>query len=187
MAFPFKKKKMTPEKENLHPLGYFSKLHGYKGELTASLNTANNLDYENLEHIFVEVAGKLVPYFIETIEYKTNSTMKVKLEGIENEADAKALVKCSIYIQPEDISDSDNDKLALRALQGFKVIDAEKGEIGTVSFVEESDVNPLLVIQSDKKEILLPLNEQFFDEINQETKTVYINAPEGLIDFYLEQ
>jgi len=49
---------MIPEKEDLHSLGYFSKLHGYKGELTASLKTDNNKDYERLENIFVEVARK---------------------------------------------------------------------------------------------------------------------------------
>jgi len=178
---------MIPEKEDLHSLGYFSKLHGYKGELTASLKTDNNKDYERLENIFVEVAGKLIPYFIETIEYKTNSTMKVKLEGIDSEALAKPLVKCGIFINPEDISESDNESLALHALQGFKVIDDEKGEIGIVDHIEESDVNPLMIIMFGKKEILLPLNQDFFEEIDQENQTVYISAPDGLIDFYLEQ
>jgi 16S rRNA processing protein RimM len=178
---------MIPEKKDLHALGYFSKLHGYKGELTAALNTDNNRDYVGLENIFVEVAGKLVPYFIETIEYKTNTTMKVKLEGIDSEALAKPLVKCGIYIEPEFVSDADNESLALHALGGFKVIDAEKGEIGVVDHIEESDVNPLMIINSNGKEILLPLNMDFFEEIDQENETVYINAPGGLIDFYLEQ
>lgn len=178
---------MIPEKKDLHVLGYFSKLHGYKGELTASLNTDNNRDYEGLENIFVEVAGRLVPYFIESIQYKTNSTMKVKLEGIDSEALAKPLVKCSIYIHLEDISEADIESLALHALGGFKVIDAEKGEIGVVARIEESPVNPLMVIASQGKEILLPLNRDFFEEINQDEETVYINAPGGLIDFYLEQ
>lgn len=176
---------MTPEKDDLYPLGYFSKLHGYKGELTASLQTSNNTDYEELEHIFVEVHGSLVPYFIEEIGYKTNSTMKVKLEGIDTEEAAKQLVKCKIFINPEDISEADNEWLSLYGLEGFTVIDKEKGEIGRVERIEKSDVNPLLIIQSGNKEILLPLNLDFFKEIIQEDKIVHISAPEGLIDFYL--
>lgn len=176
---------MTPKKEELHLLGYFIRLHGYKGELTASLKTTNNVDYEELEHVFIESDGRLTPYFIESIEYKTNTTMKVKLEGIDSEALAKPLVKCAIYINPEDISDEDNQMLSLHALQGFTVVDEEKGEIGVVSHIEESNVNPIMVIDGGKKDILLPLHSEFFKEINQETKTVYIKAPEGLIDFYL--
>ncbi len=178
---------MIPQKEDLHLLGYFSKLHGYKGELTASLKTANNQDYLDLEHIFVEVAGQLTPYFIENIEFKTNSTLKVKLEDIDTEAQAKALVKCSIYIHPEDISDEDYETLELHAIVGYQVIDAEKGAIGNVLRIEESATNPLLIINSGKKEILLPLNQDFFQSIDHEQKIIHITAPSGLIDFYLEQ
>jgi 16S rRNA processing protein RimM len=175
------------EKSNLHCVGYFSKLHGYKGELTGTLDTGNVRDYVDLEHIFVEVKGQLVPYAVELIEYKTNSTVKVKLEGIDSEEKAKPLVKCSIYIQKEDMSESDDNRAALRSISGFKVIDAEKGEIGKVERIEESSTNPLIVIHSGKIEILLPLNEDFIEKIDTKKKQLHIQAPAGLIDFYLSE
>lgn len=177
----------TPQREDLHCLGYFSKLHGYKGELTATLDTSNIKDYENLQHIFVDMRGQLIPFFIELIEYKTNATAKVKLEGIDSEEKAKTLVKCSIFIQPDDLSETDSDKVALRSLEGFKVVDEEKGEIGKVLRIEELNNNPLMVIIAGKKEILLPLNQDFFKKIDRRKKIVEIAAPGGLIDFYLEQ
>lgn len=176
-----------PDKKDLHNLGYFSKLHGYKGELTAVLDTPDIRDYLGLQHIFIEVKGQLVPYFITLIEYKTNTSTKVKLEGVDTEEQAKQLVKSSIYISLEDICESDQEKLALRSIGGFKVLDSEKGLIGTVARIEEINNNPLLVINAGKKEILMPLNEDFFEKIDRKKKEVHINAPEGLIDFYLEQ
>jgi 16S rRNA processing protein RimM len=176
-----------PDKKNLYQIGYFPKLHGYKGELTAFLDTDDVKAYEVLEHIFVEIHGNLVPYFIELIEYKTNTTAKVKLEGIDNEEQAKGLLKCSIYIDPSQLSESDDNRQALRAIAGFKVFDSSKGLIGTVERIEEINNNPLMVINSGKKEILMPLNEDFIQEINTKKKEVHIEAPEGLIDFYLSQ
>ncbi|MBX7051919.1 MAG: ribosome maturation factor RimM [Flavobacteriales bacterium] len=177
----------TPQREDLHCLGYFSRLHGYKGELTANLDTPDIKDYEDLKHIFVDIRGQLIPFFIELIEYKTNTTAKVKLEGIDSEEKAKQLVKCSIYIQPEDLSETDHDKVALRSLEGFQVMDEEKGNIGKVLRIEELNNNPLMVIMFGKKEILLPLHEDFFRKIDRKKKVVEIAAPPGLIDFYLEQ
>ncbi len=175
----------TPEKAALYNLGYFPRLHGYKGELTATLNTANVKDYENLENIFVEIKGELIPFVISLIEYKTNTTTKVKIEGIDNEEQAKNLVKCGIYIHPEDMSADDQEKEALRAIKGFKVVDEVKGLVGTVARIEEHNNNPLLVIQAGKKEVLIPLNEEFFKKVDRRKKEVQISAPEGLIDFYL--
>lgn len=175
------------ERSDLYCVGYFSKLHGYKGELTATLDTDNVRDYESLKHIFVDVKGQLIPYFIELIEYKTNSTVKVKLEGVDTEDKAKLLVKCSVFIEKKDMSESDDNRVSLRAISGFKVIDAEKGEIGTVERIEEINNNPLIVIHSGKKEILLPLNEDFITNIDQKKKELHIVAPGGLIDFYLNE
>lgn len=176
---------MDFKKEELHELGYFSKLHGYKGELTASLNTTNHRDYTSLQNLFVEVKGTLIPYFIQLLEHKTNTTVKVKLEGIETEEAAKALVKCSIYIQPEFISAADSERLSMRAIAGFKVMDERLGLVGIVSHIEEHPTNPLLVILADKKEILLPLHADFFQKVDRRKKQVDISAPEGLIEFYL--
>lgn len=176
----------APDKSALYNLGYFPRLHGYKGELTATLLTANVRDYEDLKNIFVELKGELVPFVITLIEYKTNTTTKVKLEGIDTEEQAKNLVKCGIYILPEDMSEDDQEKEAMRTITGFKVVDEVKGMIGKITRIEEHNNNPLMVIQSGKKEILIPLNEDFFKRIDRRKKEVQISAPEGLIDFYLE-
>ena len=176
-----------PDKKDLHAIGYFSKLHGFKGELTAALDTGDIHDYENLSVLFLEVKGTLVPYFVELLEYKTNTAAKVKLEGIDTEEKAKALVKSTIYIQKTDMSEPDSDRVALRAIAGYRVFDAEHGDIGIVERIEESSNNPLLVVMYGKIEILIPLNGDFIEAIDDEKREVHIAAPGGLIDFYLNQ
>ncbi len=176
---------MIPDKSELHQLGYFTKLHGYKGELTAFLDTEDWSDYEDIETVFIELKGQLVPYFIETLEYKTNTSVKVKLEGIDSEELAKTLVKARIFIKKEEISEEDETRLELRALQGYQVNDAVKGDIGHIEQVLELAGNPQLEIKYKNKIILLPLHEDFIKEIDHKKKLIKIEAPEGLIDLYL--
>jgi 16S rRNA processing protein RimM len=85
------------------------------------------------------------------------------------------------------MSAPDTDRAALRAITGYTVFDSVHGEIGVVDHIEESPNNPLLVILHGKKEILMPMNGDFFNSIDDEKREVHINAPEGLIDFYLGQ
>lgn len=178
---------MLPEKNNLHYLGSFTKPHGYKGELTAFVDSANMKDYEALQHIYVEVKGQLVPYMVQSMEYKTNKTMKVKLEGIDTEAMAKSLVKSDIYIEPSAMSEPDTLREELRSIQGYDVIDEEEGEIGRVSMIDDNGVNPLIEITSEEAVILLPLHQDFIVEVDHEARTLYVAAPPGLIDFYRSQ
>jgi 16S rRNA processing protein RimM len=176
-----------PSKDELFELGYFSKLHGYKGELTAAINSRELDAYEDLEHIFVEVKDQLVPYMVESIEFKTKSAMKVKLEGIDTEDVARKLIKARIYITKEEMSESDESRAELRAIEGYKVFDDEFGEVGVVLHVDDNQTNPLIEIDANGKQVLLPLHEDFIEEVNHETKELHISAPSGLIEFYLAQ
>jgi 16S rRNA processing protein RimM len=176
---------MAIKKEDLHLLGFFSKLHGYKGELTASFDTVDQEDYTDLENLYVESKGVIVPYFIESIEHKTNTSIKVKLEGIDTEAAAKVLVKCAIYIDKDLVSESDEEQQELRSLEGYHMIDMTHGPIGVLDRIEDNKLNPLMIIQYEDKEILLPMHPDFIEKIDHKKKTVHILAPEGLIDFYL--
>lgn len=169
----------------LHALGTITKLHGYKGELTAELGQSNVKDYEDLTFLFIERKGEIVPYPITSMEYKTQRNIKLKLEGIDSEIAAKALVGCTIFIRPEDISASDRERMEFARIIGYTVIDAEHGDIGKVAAIDDKAMNPLMSIIGQHGEILLPLHPDFFDEINDEQKTVMITAPEGLINFYL--
>ena len=178
---------MTPDKKDLHPLGYFSKLHGFKGELTAALNTDNIRDYESLDHVFVEIRGELIPFIVELIEFKTNTTAKVKLEGIDQESQAKNLVKCSIYIEPEQISEEDDEKLALQHMVGYAVFDKEFGPIGEIVHLEDRGPNPIMTLSFQNKEILIPIHPDFFESIDHDKHEVRLQTPEGLIEFYLNQ
>ncbi len=176
---------MIPPKEDLHELGYITKLHGYKGELTAFIDTSDLSNYEEIETVFLEVKGQLIPYFVELYEPKTNNTVKIRLEGIDNEALAKTLVKSKIFILKEEISQEDEERIELRSIIGFAVIDAKKGEIGTVDEILELSGNPQIQIAFKGKKILLPLQSDFITQLDQKKKILYTDAPEGLIDLYL--
>ena len=94
----------------MHCVGKITKLHGYKGELTVFLDTAKVADYRELQFLFLEIKGSLVPYKIELFEPKTNDSAKVRLAGINDEASAKELLKSLVYVRLSELSVKDEDR-----------------------------------------------------------------------------
>ena len=69
---------------------------------------------------------------------------------------------------------------------GFQVIDKEKGDIGICKdFIDVSN-QPIMQVDKDGKEILIPAVDDIFEEVDREQRILRVAAPEGLIDIYLE-
>lgn len=173
--------------ENLHPIGQVTKLHGFRGELTVFLDTSVPADYENIEGVFLEVKGELIPYRVELLEQKTKNAAKVKLAGVDNEALAKTLVKSRVFIERAKLTAADDMRRQLQDMEGFTVIDAEFGEVGKLLRILELSGNPQLEIAHEKGNVLLPLQENFILSIDHKQREIRVQAPPGLIELFISE
>ena len=60
-----------------------------------------------------------------------------------------------------------------------------RGNTGIVSKIIEMPQQFLLAIEFNGKEILVPIVDEIVKSIDHKTKTIYMEAPEGLIELYL--
>ena len=68
---------------------------------------------------------------------------------------------------------------------GYEVEDVVKGKIGKVTAIADLKQNPLLIIEFEDKEILLPIYEGLIVKVDRKLKRLRVKAPDGLIDLYL--
>ena len=172
-------------KENCFQLGTIAKLHGFKGEVSLFLDVSDYSKYADLDHFFLEMNGSLVPYFIELIKPKNKGFMVVKLEGIDNEEAARLILKKNVYLPDTFLDDLDEKSFYDHEIVGFTVIDSQKGEVGVVKEVIDLKSNPLLSVNFKDKEILIPIFKDLVQKIDRNERTLYIQAPEGLLDIYI--
>jgi 16S rRNA processing protein RimM len=52
--------------------------------------------------------------------------------------------------------------------------------------VNDKPTQSIFVIKYKERQILIPINEEIIKEIDRKNKSIYISAPNGLIDLYLE-
>jgi 16S rRNA processing protein RimM len=167
-------------------IGQIAKLHGYKGGVSLFLDVTHPEDYTQTDCFFVELEGILMPFFVESLKLKNKGFAAVKFQGVDSEKDALSLVKKNVFIPKSDLMEIDHLRFNDHEFIGYEVEDLIKGGIGTVSGVADLKSNPLLIIRFQQKEILLPLVNELIVHLDEEGRKLRVNAPEGLIDLYLD-
>jgi 16S rRNA processing protein RimM len=173
--------------EECFKLGSIARLHSFKGEVSVFLDVDDPEEFKKLESVFVEYDKKLVPFFIEHIYIRNNGFAVVKFEGVDTDKKAKLFLKCGLFLPLETLPELEGDEFYYFEIEGFKVIDSVHGNIGSVSKVIDLKGNPLIEIQHANHEILIPKQKDFIEKIDWDTETLYIKAPEGLLDIYFEE
>ena len=166
-------------------LGSIAKLHGYKGEVSLFMDVTNPQEYADLDFLLLDVNGTLTPFFIEHKKFKNKGMVALKFQGVDTEDDAKKLVKKKAYLPISKLKELDEDRFYDHEVVGYQVEDAVKGNIGIIQQVIDLPSNPLLQIDYDGKEILIPIFDGLVQKVNRKKKILSITAPEGLIDLYI--
>lgn len=173
-------------KDNCYELGKITKTHGVKGEVILWLDVDFPEDYEDLESIFLDVKGELVPFFIEEYQLRGNRAI-VRFEDVETFEQAEKMVNLQAFLPLEELPSLEgNDQFYYHEIVGFKVIDTNLGELGVVQTIYSMQAQDLLVMSYKSKEILIPINEDIVLTADKQAKELTVALPEGLLEVYLE-
>ena len=169
-------------KDDYFEIGYIGKPHGYKGFLHIIITSDDEIVFNKLTFVVVEINNLLTPFFIEKLD--ANQKVIVKLENIHTDTEAKKLQSKKLFVSKDSviISEQASDWQYI----GYEIIDHYKGNLGKILRIEEMPANDVFIITYKGKEVILPINEDFIDEIDDTHKTIKYKAPNGLIELYLE-
>lgn len=174
-------------KEDCFYLGKIVSKYSYKGEVLAKLDTDEPDAYENMESVFVLMKGNnLVPFFIDRCRLHKSDLLRLDFEEVKNEAAADRIMGHELYLPLTMLPKLGENQFYFHEIIDFEVMDASKGPIGKVTGVNDSTSQAILLVAQGDKEILIPITDAILTKVDRENKTVHIDAPEGLIDLYLE-
>ncbi|WP_418511034.1 ribosome maturation factor RimM [Corallibacter sp.] len=175
------------QKKDCFYLGKIVKKYSFKGELLIKLDTDEPDLYENLDALFIDLRNNLVPFFLECSQLHKSDLLRVKFEDVDTEADADTLVKSDIYLPLEFLPKLEGNKFYFHEIIGFTVTDINYGVVGTIKAINDSTAQALFEIDRDGVEILIPMNDEFINNVDRANKTIIVETPEGLIDLYLDE
>ena len=174
------------KKEDCFYLGKIVSKFSFKGEVLIKLDTDEPESYVKMESVFVNYNNNLVPFFIEKSKLHKSDLLRVKFEDVDSEEDAGDLMKAEIYLPLSLLPKLEGNQFYYHEVIGFTIIDTSFGEVGVIKAINDSTAQALFEIDRKGTEILIPMNDEFIDSVDRDTKTVHVTTPEGLIDLYLQ-
>jgi 16S rRNA processing protein RimM len=162
-------------------IGFILKPHGLKGEVTISIDSGTQADIESLKSVFLEKDNRLVPYFIEAISVRGQKAF-IKFEDVNTLEMAQEISRQGIYIPKPERAKLKTGEFYPDEVIGFEVYDESDVLIGKIIEVIEEGPNPMLVLDHNTKEILIPLNSPFIQKVDKRKKCFIVNLPEGFLD-----
>jgi 16S rRNA processing protein RimM len=175
-------------KDDCFYLGHVTRSVGFKGEVVVFIDADNPENYSDLKMLYLDVRGKLIPYFTVSVGSRNKGNqLTIKFQDVDSEEQADQLQGCEIYLPLLQLPPLSGNAFYFHEIPGYSVKDKHKGDIGTISRILDYPNNPLFEISYGNKEILIPVRDQFIEKLDRENKIIYLIAPEGLIDIYLNE
>ena len=172
-------------KKDCFYLGKIAKKYSFKGEVLVYLDTDEPELYTELESMFVEINGHLVPFFIEKSSIHREKFLRTQFEDMDSEEIADTIVGKDVYLPLTMLPKLEGNKFYYHEVVGFDAIDQRLGNFGTILRISDNGVQALFEVQKEDAVILIPLIDEFIIEVNRENKSILFNTPEGLIDLYI--
>jgi len=171
--------------EDCFRIGTVLKTKGLKGELQIFVDF-DGLDDIDLKTIFLDISGKLVPYFVESYKSAPKTTAYLFLEDIDTIEKATPLVRKDIYLSNKQKPKKRKSDFTLKDLKGFIAVDINEGELGEILEVHDYSKQLVATVKYKDCEVLFPLNEDIIKAIDVVKGIVTIDLPEGLLEIYLD-
>ncbi len=167
--------------EDLISIGYTKKAHGIKGAIRVSIKDQYLATFEEIDVLFLAINGRNIPYFIESKIFET--PYRIKLEDHPTREAIEPLTSKEILVQKDKIiAEAIPNDLIYGAYLDYLIVDQVAGEIGTILDIQEFPQQEMAIVQYQGKEILLPLNTHLIESIEEDSKTIVVNLPEGLLN-----
>lgn len=166
-------------------IGSVLKTKGLKGELQIYVDF-DGIEAIKFNAVFIDIAGKMIPYFVSSIKYLQKNNAYLNLEDVDTIEKASTLVKKDIYLPNKLKPKKKKNDFTLKDLIDFTAIDENEGELGVITAIHEYPQQLIATVTYKGCEVLFPLNEATVKGIDVVKEVVMVDLPDGLLEIYLE-
>jgi 16S rRNA processing protein RimM len=105
----------------------------------------------------------------------------VTATGIGDRTRAEQLRGAQLTVPRSELPDFPEDGILLHDLIGLRVVEGER-ELGSITDVYDMPQGPMLAVEVEGRERLIPYDEAFVELVDLEARVVVVDLPAGLLD-----
>ncbi len=172
-------------RDELIAIGRYNKPHGVAGEISATIDVDMDT-LQGLSCLVTDIDGIFVPFFVNACRPKSQETVLLTIDGINNEKEVSRLVNHDIYALKRDYRqeslDSDADGFPLDYFIGFELHDSDGQRVGEITDVDEQTENAIFIVDREGAELMVPATDELIVEFDLDKKVMVMDLPQGLLD-----
>ena len=137
------------------------------------IRTFEEIEYKNIDFLFVEIDGTYIPFKINEIKKIKKNSLEIKFEFINNHKDAAEIVSKNVFIEKKFCTYKEENK---NEIIGYIVIDEDLSKFGEIVNILNNNIQKLLEIRENNstKSFLIPYVNEFIFNIDHSKKTIYV-------------
>ena len=137
------------------------------------IRTFEEIEYKNIDFLFVEIDGTYIPFKINEIKKIKKNSLEIKFEFINNHKDAAEIVSKNVFIEKKFCTYKEENK---NEIIGYIVIDEDLSKLGEIVNIINNNIQKLLEIRENisTKSFLIPYVNEFIFNIDHSKKTIYV-------------
>jgi 16S rRNA processing protein RimM len=160
--------------------GKISKPYGLQGEVNVILEPRAGNNIEPDSPLFIIIDGQRVPFFVEEVELVSTEQAIIKFEFLNSLEEAREVSGCALYFDPRQQPEHADKGEDLATLVGYIASDKSLGRLGNISDYLPHPMNPLFVIKSEDRDLMIPAVWDFIERIDPRDQSVHFILPEGI-------
>lgn len=176
---------MGKEKKNMNKLevGKIINTHGLKGEVKVVTWTDYPEVFEEIGYVWLKKRTGDERLDIRNVKYQKNNII-IKFSQINSIEEAEKFKNQILYADRENMPELPEGMHYIVDLIGLEVYDEETGDkIGVIADVFNTGANDIYDVKREgKKNLLLPVIDEFVKNIDMEKNRVTVHVMEGLDD-----
>lgn len=172
--------------KDFYSIGYIRRVIGIKGEMGILMDVDSPSRYNGIDALMLVKNG--IQNAVEVDQAKVRGEeLVIRIKGTTTPEDAKKFVGSTVMLPLAALPKLGEKQFYFHEIPGYKVVDAEFGEIGVVKEVLDRPQQPVVIIKRGFEEILIPVASDIIQKVDRANKMLHIKAPEGLIELYLKK
>lgn len=168
-------------------IGKIISLHGIKGEVKIFPTTDDVKRFDELKEFYIlkdedaedEAFNGVESYESMGVKYIKNTCI-LKIKGFDKIEDSNKFVGSNIYVDRTNAVELKNNEYYIVDLIGLKCY-KDDTLIGNVKDIMKTKANSILVVDYNKKDLLIPMVSDFIENVDIDNSIIKIKTIEGLI------
>ena len=175
---------ISTDKKDFFLFAFTYSKSNFKGNIKIKLVNNYDINLKSIDTIFIEEDNILIPYKLKNIKHQKKNNLTLVIDEINTELKAQQLFSKKCFLPKRFLPERKGIDFYDFQVIDYVVIDKNKKKIGSIVEIIDKPFQSLMVVNTNLKEILIPIHQDIVLNVSHEKKEIQVELPNNFFDLF---